>query len=152
MVSTCGSTISQNCSYIKNPGFPSALSDLSQCKYTIAKCDSCKLTTLSLSCIKNFRGNKIWNIRLFFVFSNIVVNTFLAVCDFRLDFESFDIAPPSVTDETTDGHGCQDVMQAMVNTGSATSVETVNTVQTFNALPEICGNNQGQHRKIIQKL
>ena len=69
-----------------------------------------------------------------------------------MDFESFDIAPPSVTDETTDGHGCQDVMQAMVNTGSATSVETVNTVQTFNALPEICGNNQGQHRKFIQKL
>jgi len=62
-----------------------------------------------------------------------------------LDFESFDISPPSVTDETTDGHACRDVMQAMVNTGSATSVQTVNTVQTFNAIPEICGNNQGQH-------
>ena len=74
----------------------------------------------------------------------------LAVCDFRLDFESFDIAPPSVTDETDNGHGCQDVMQAMVNTGSATSVSTVNTVQTFNALPAICGNNQGQHSKIIE--
>ena len=74
----------------------------------------------------------------------------LAVCDFRLDFESFDIAPPSVTDETDNGHGCQDVMQAMVNTGSATSVSTVNTVQTFNALPAICGNNQGQHSKIVE--
>ena len=49
MVSACGSTISQNCSYIKNPGFPAALSDLSQCKYTIAKCDSCKYDSMKLT-------------------------------------------------------------------------------------------------------
>ena len=73
-----------------------------------------------------------------------------AVCDFRLDFESFDISPPSVTDETTDGHACRDTMIAMVNTGSATSTSTVNTAQTFNALPTICGNNQGQHSKLIE--
>ena len=42
MVSTCGSTISQNCSYIKNPGFPTAYTSTTQCSYTIQKCDSCK--------------------------------------------------------------------------------------------------------------
>ena len=61
-----------------------------------------------------------------------------------MDFESFDIAPPDNTVETNGGV-CKDIMQATVNTGYATSVSTVATKQTFNAIPEICGNNQGQH-------
>ena len=46
MVSTCGSTIAQNCSYIKNPGFPAAHTSTALCKYTIAKCDNCKSTVI----------------------------------------------------------------------------------------------------------
>ena len=42
MTSTCGAAISVNCSYIKNPGFPSAFTSTSSCSYTINKCDSCK--------------------------------------------------------------------------------------------------------------
>jgi len=40
MTSTCGASISVNCSYIKNPGFPSAFTSTSGCSYTINKCDS----------------------------------------------------------------------------------------------------------------
>ena len=54
-----------------------------------------------------------------------------------MDFESFDIAPPANTLETANDHACQDVFQAMVNTGSPTSTGT----NTFNLIPEICGNN-----------
>ena len=42
MVTACGSTISQNCTYIKNPNFPNAYTDLTACVYTIKKCDCCK--------------------------------------------------------------------------------------------------------------
>ena len=43
MVTACGSTVSQNCSYIKNPSYPSAYTATTSCQYTIQKCDSCKL-------------------------------------------------------------------------------------------------------------
>ena len=42
MTSTCGATVSQNCSYIKNPNFPAAYTATAACSYTIQKCDSCK--------------------------------------------------------------------------------------------------------------
>ena len=38
--STCGSSVSQNCSYIKNPNHPSAYTSTSNCQFTIYKCDS----------------------------------------------------------------------------------------------------------------
>ena len=69
------------------------------------------------------------------------------MCDFRLDFESFNIHGPAVTLETDNAHQCQDIFLATVNTGSATSVNTVGTTQKWNSLPEICGENQGQHCK-----
>merc|ERR1711971_1377370 len=40
MTSTCGAAVNQNCSYIKNPGFPSPYTATSGCSYTINKCDS----------------------------------------------------------------------------------------------------------------
>lgn len=40
MTTTCGAAVSQNCSYIKNPGFPSAFTSTSGCSFTIQKCDS----------------------------------------------------------------------------------------------------------------
>ena len=33
-----GDTITQNCSYIQNPNFPSALDELDNVRYTIEKC------------------------------------------------------------------------------------------------------------------
>ena len=38
LVSATGSTISQNCSYIRNPGYPSAYTSTSSVSYTINKC------------------------------------------------------------------------------------------------------------------
>ena len=54
----------------------------------------------------------------------------LAVCDFRLDFERFTTNGPAATDETSGGL-CQDMLTTTVNTGQA--------------IPEICGENSGQH-------
>ena len=43
MTSSCGATVSQNCSYIKNPGYSSAYTSTSNCQFTIVKCDNCAL-------------------------------------------------------------------------------------------------------------
>ena len=51
MVSTCATTVSQNCSYIKNPNYPSAYTDTTACSFTIAKCSSGK-SELSLRKVK----------------------------------------------------------------------------------------------------
>ena len=64
---------------------------------------------------------------LLFVFHDFYI---LAVCDFRLDFERFTTNGPAATDET-DGGLCQDMLTTTVNTGQA--------------IPEICGENSGQH-------
>ena len=37
-----GATISQNCSYIRNPNYPNALTDTSSISYTVQKCDPSK--------------------------------------------------------------------------------------------------------------
>lgn len=37
-VSTCGGTISNNVTYITNPGFPAAYTTTGDCKYTVSKC------------------------------------------------------------------------------------------------------------------
>ena len=39
ILSSTSSTISQNCSYIQNPGFPTALAGGSAVSYTINKCN-----------------------------------------------------------------------------------------------------------------
>ena len=99
MTSTCSTTVSQNCSYIKNPGYPSAYTSTSSCQFTIDKCDS-------------------------------------SVCDLRLDFERFTTNGPAPTDETSGGL-CQDILTTTVNTGQV--------------IPEICGENSGQHSKLSSK-
>ena len=53
MKSACGSTINQNCSYIKNPGFSAAYTSTSNCQFTINKCDNCEFLILI-----NFRNFK----------------------------------------------------------------------------------------------
>ena len=57
---------------------------------------------------------------------------FIAVCDLRLDFERFTTLGPADTVET-DGGKCQDILTITVNTGQQ--------------IPEICGENSGQHGK-----
>ena len=39
MISTCGGSITQNSSYIKNPNFPAASTTTNTCSFTINKCD-----------------------------------------------------------------------------------------------------------------
>ena len=39
ILSSTSSTISQNCSYIQNPGFPTALAGGSAVSYTVNKCN-----------------------------------------------------------------------------------------------------------------
>jgi len=112
MTSTCGTTVSQNCSYLKNPGYPSAYTSTSSCQFTINKCDSCNDSTI-------------------LIISKLHLKYF-SVCDLRLDFERFTTNGPAATDET-DGGLCQDMLTVTVNTGQA--------------IPEICGENSGQHSK-----
>ena len=44
-VSTCGSTVSENCTYIKNPGYPSTYSTTGTCSYSVTpiNTDICQL-------------------------------------------------------------------------------------------------------------
>lgn len=34
----CGGTVTQNCSYVANPGFPGTYSEAATCDYTIRQC------------------------------------------------------------------------------------------------------------------
>jgi len=44
-VSTCGGSVTANCSYIENPGYPSAYTTTGSCSYTVTRCqdDICQL-------------------------------------------------------------------------------------------------------------
>ena len=55
------------------------------------------------------------------------------MCDLRLDFERFTTNGPADTAETSGGL-CQDILTTTVNTGQV--------------IPEICGENSGQHSKL----
>ncbi len=37
--SNCGDSVDQNCTYVRNDGFPSSITGQSTCSYTIKKCD-----------------------------------------------------------------------------------------------------------------
>ena len=37
--SVCGESVQENCTYIRNPGFPEAAEDITTCKFTVQKCD-----------------------------------------------------------------------------------------------------------------
>lgn len=42
LVSASGGTISQNCTYVQNPGFPSTYGDTAELTYTVYKCSAGK--------------------------------------------------------------------------------------------------------------
>lgn len=55
--STCGSTVSQNCSYITNPGYPSTYSTTGSCEWTVKKSSSdvCQLRLDFNSMVQNIQ-------------------------------------------------------------------------------------------------
>jgi len=92
-------TISENCTYIQNPGFPSPFTDTasdSSFTYTADKLSE-------------------------------------DVCQLRLDFEMFNILGPALTTETeaVTGDNCPDTLTV--------------TVPSSQAIPTICGQNDGEH-------
>ena len=96
--SASGSTITQNCSYIRNPNYPNPLTDTSALSYTIQKCDPSKDIYI-------FAGNQVFGRKIFYLLAfTIIINMyvyFLGVCYLRLDFESFDINGLSASTENT---------------------------------------------------
>ncbi|XP_059083097.1 uncharacterized protein LOC131880461 [Tigriopus californicus] len=88
-----GATITQNCSYIQNPGYPGTVSNGGQLAYNIQKCSN-------------------------------------DVCFLRLDFELFSIQGTAATTEENGGQ-CVDTFDVTINTGQN--------------IPQICGENGGQH-------
>ena len=137
MTSTCGDTITMNCSYIKNPSYPSALTSTSACSFTIGKCDNCKIQ------FSMFKKHTI----SYFVFC-----VFQAVCDLRLDFERFTTNGPSLTTEANGGL-CQDMLTITTVSWPTKNVSKYilwlwkSFQNTGQVIPEICGENSGQHGK-----
>ncbi len=84
-------TVTQNCTYIQNPGFPSSLTTTDSISYTVQKCASSKRKRKS-------DGGLCWTIILL-----------LDVCDLRLDFETFSTVGLGDTLETAGTAGmCTD--------------------------------------------
>eukprot|EP00094_Tigriopus_californicus_P013894 TCALIF_13448-PB protein Name:"Protein of unknown function" AED:0.34 eAED:0.34 QI:0/0.4/0.16/0.5/0.6/0.83/6/0/273 len=48
LVSTSGATVTQNCTYVRNPNFPNSLDTTSQISYNIQKCDRSRFRLLGL--------------------------------------------------------------------------------------------------------
>ncbi len=61
LISATGTTINQNCTYLRNPGFPSAYSGTGSLSYTISKCSSgnlviCLVKSIYLTCcVRSFQ-------------------------------------------------------------------------------------------------
>ena len=78
----CGASLSQNCTYLQNPGFPAAYAETAACSYTIRR-------------MKNGRKQKLIN-----VISPLNIFPFIAfflppdICLLRLDFETLNLLGP----------------------------------------------------------
>ena len=111
---TSGSTITQNCSYIRNLNYPNAATDTSALAFTIQKCDSSK----------NYKKNVTLLLILhmcMYTYHDFYINTFSGVCYLRLDFESFDINGLTGSNEADDNSTpktvaeCQDTFKITVS-------------------------------------
>lgn len=97
-ISKASGTISENCTYIQNPGFPTAYTTLSTVSWTVNKC-----------------SNGMKTVKTFPVLFQIDFN-FLDICTLRFDFETFTTAAPTCTN---DNCNCVDSFQI-----TAVSIET----------------------------
>ena len=107
------STITQNCSYIRNPNYPAALDSTSTITYTIQKCSSGITLILPSTCIKN-KQLLLWGASCanFIACELTSIFTFSDVCQLRLDFEQFTTNGPAGSTELQAGtiHPCQDTL------------------------------------------
>ena len=99
---TTGATITQNCSYIRNPNYPNAYTDTGSLNFQIVKCDPSK----QISCwLLLFLFLKL-SFRIYFNPIQIQLHFLLiGVCYLRLDFESFDINGLTDSVEFTNANG-----------------------------------------------
>ena len=77
-LSTCGGSVTQNCTYIQNPGYPTTYSTTGSCAWSVTPINS----GIDFSCpfyFKNFHN-----------FCSIP-----EICQLRLDFDNFDITDAS---------------------------------------------------------
>ncbi|XP_059087652.1 uncharacterized protein LOC131884036 [Tigriopus californicus] len=104
----CGTTITNNNTYVRNPGFPDEVDDPSDCTYQVERVEE-------------------------------------GICQLRLDFETFVIAgPPLVPDSDLESEDIHEVNGGECVTDSF----TVTGLKTGFRVPEICGDNKGQHMYI----
>ena len=95
--------LSQNCTYVQNPGYPSAYTDTASLKYTIRRCSEGLKRCWIIQC-----GGI--SLRRIFVF--------LGVCSARLDFERKTIDGVADTKETKGGECATDKLAISVSTYS----------------------------------
>ncbi len=78
LVTSTGATINQNCTYIRNPNFPSVYSSTSSLTYTIHKCSSGNLAELKHRCFDWIVSNtlvcsKNHSVLLVLIFTTVVL-------------------------------------------------------------------------------
>ncbi len=130
LVSESGSTINQNCTYIRNPGFPGSYAETNEVQYTLNKCAKSKES--NCNCCMSYKQWK----------NN------LDICHLRLDFETFHIQGTGNALEV-DQEG--DPMAPVDAGGVCKDTFNVN-VNTNQRILTICGQNTGQHSKFIKIL
>ena len=122
LVETNGAQINQNCTYIRNPGFPDSYSETNGVQYTVQKCSN---------------SNILCTIFMFIA----LISYYLDVCHLRLDFETFSILGTGNSQEVNlDDDG----VTALPGGGQCLDTFDV-TVSTGQRIPQICGQNAGQH-------
>ncbi len=97
------STISQNCTYVQNPNFPSGLPNTNSVQYTVQRCND------GWPCIFYTFLNKAQNLALFF--SSFSTD----VCTLRLDFERFSIQGVGGTAQANEGVCSMDTFTVTVS-------------------------------------
>ena len=116
---TSGSTITQNCSYIRNLNYPNSATDTSALAFTIQKCDSSKIYKRNIILLLIYL--RIEHICMH-KYHEFYIDTFSGVCYLRLDFESFDINGLSNSVEriksTTTLTECQDTFKITVRSSN----------------------------------
>ena len=141
LVSASGGTITQNCTYIQNPGFPSVYGATTAVSYTIQKCAP-GITRLDYYFFWLQTINELFNC--------------IDICCVRLDFESFTLRTPADTIETNGG-ACTDTFMVTVlpicfyyhyNWIFVLWITTISSSSTT-PIPTICGLNTGQHSNEI---